>query len=50
MTFRDAVFHDSPQVLLCRDKAVVDDKVDVGVVRVEKLDNVRGVRVVQEQA
>ena len=38
------------EVLLCIDKAVVDDEVDVRVVRVEELNNVRQVRVVQEES
>ena len=38
------------EVLLCIDEAVVDDKVDVRVVRVEELNNVRQVRVVQEES
>ena len=36
------------EVLFCIDKAVVDDEVDVGVVGVKELDNVRQVRVVQK--
>ena len=38
------------EVLLCIDEAVVDDEVDVRVVRVEELNNVRQVRVVQEES
>ena len=38
------------EVLLCIDKAVVDDEVDVRVVRVEELNNVRQVRIVQEES
>ena len=38
------------EVLLCIDEAVVDDEVDVRVVRVEELDNVWQVRVVQEES
>ena len=38
------------EVLLCIDEAVVDDKVDVRVVRVEELNNVRQVGVVQEES
>ena len=38
------------EVLLCIDEAVVDDKVDVRVVRVEELNNVRQVRIVQEES
>ena len=37
------------KVLLCIDKAVIDDEVDVGVVGVEELGGVRQLRVVQEQ-
>ena len=38
-----------PQVLLSVHEAVVDDEVDVRVVRVEKLDDVSQVRVVQKE-
>ena len=38
------------EVLLCIDEAVVDDEVDVRVVRVEELNNVRQVRVIQEES
>ena len=38
------------EVLLCIDEAVVDDEVDVRVVRVEELNNVRQVGVVQEES
>lgn len=38
------------KVLLCIDKAVIDDEVDVRVVGVEELDDVSQVRVVQKQS